>query len=63
MNDNESELSVLELIPTIGSYPRAEKRRKVLMMKAAKLDLAGPGAGQKQGTVQDEERQVRRMLL
>ena len=33
-----------------GGYRRAEKSRKVLMMKkAAKLDLAGPRAGQKQG--------------
>ncbi len=33
-----------------GGYRRAEKSLKVLMMKkAAKLDLAKPGAGQKQG--------------
>ena len=33
-----------------GGYRRAEKSRKVLMMmKASKLDLAGPGAGKKQG--------------
>ena len=34
-----------------GGSRRAEKSRKVLMMmmKAAKLGLAGPGAGQEQG--------------
>ena len=33
-----------------GGYRRAEKSRKVMMMmEAAKLDLAGPGVGQKQG--------------
>ena len=34
-----------------GGCRRAEKSRKVLMMmmKAAKLGLAGPGAGQEQG--------------
>ena len=32
-----------------GGYRRAEKSRKVLMMmKAAKLGWAGPGAGQEQ---------------
>ena len=42
----------LNLIFTIkGGSRRAEKSRKVLMMmmKAAKLGLAGPGAGQEQG--------------
>ena len=41
-----------ECIHTIkGGSRRAEKSRKVLMMmmKAAKLGLAGPGAGQEQG--------------
>ena len=40
------------LIPTIkGGCRRAKKSRKVLMMmmKAAKLGWAGPGAGQEQG--------------
>ena len=38
-----------EFIITIkGGCRRAEKSRKELMMKAAKLGLAGPGAGQKQ---------------
>ena len=31
-----------------GGYRRAEKSRKVMMMKAAKLGWAGPGAGQEQ---------------
>ena len=37
--------------PALGGSRRAEKSRKVLMMmmKAAKLGWAGPGAGQEQG--------------
>ena len=31
-----------------GGYHRAEKSRQVMMMKAAKLGWAGPGAGQEQ---------------
>ena len=39
-----------------GGYRRAEKSRKVLMMmKAAKLDLAEPGAGRRRvGVGQDQ---------
>ena len=45
--------SIFPLIITIkGGCRRAEKSRKVrmmMMMKAAKLGWAGPGAGQEQG--------------
>ena len=41
-----------------GGYRRAEKSRKVLMMmKAAKLDLAEPGAGRSRvGVGQDQSK-------
>ena len=45
-------ISIIVVIITIkGGCRRAEKSRKVLMMmmKAAKLGWAGPGAGQEQG--------------
>ena len=40
-----------QIVTIKGGCRRAEKSRKVLMMmmKAAKLGLAGPGAGQEQG--------------
>ena len=43
--------SIVNQLVTIESgYRCAKKNCKVLLMiKAAKLDLAGPGAGQKQG--------------
>ena len=43
--------SILIVFTIKGGSRRAEKSRKVLMimMKAAKLGLVGPGAGQEQG--------------
>ena len=46
--------------PTIkGGSRRAEKSRKVLMMKAAKLGWAGAGAGKKQGWTKSRARKAR----
>ncbi len=50
--------NIHEFFTIKGGYRRAEKSRKVLMMtKAAKLDLAGPGAGQNQGRSGPGEKQ------